>query len=223
MPDNPISNPGTSPVSPTPEYGRDKPRLGEDEEANPTKPFALPPENGAKAGSKIVESDRPTPMEAAKESIVKQDVTQTQEQIQDKLQQVKGSLEKVQNDLVNPDITNKFVQDHYDALNKTADVMGRDLNNIAKNSSEDGKGEFSAPQRIAGEPALNYITKFLNGAQETLNSALNSIGNQKNPNPAAMLKLQFSVQRAAQHAELFASIVGSSVSGIKTIMSTQLG
>jgi hypothetical protein len=31
------------------------------------------------------------------------------------------------------------------------------------------------------------------------------------------------VQRATQRGELFASIVGSTVSGVKTIMSTQLG
>ncbi len=218
MVDSPTPNPGVTPTPPTPEYGRDKPRLGAGEEAQEQKPFSLEPQPGKEGGPQQVSTEKPSPMDLAREGAEK-GTRMTPEELNNQLSQLKNRLNETQADLQNPTVTNKFTKDHYDALGKLVDKMNPDMRNIAKNSS----GEFNPPQHISGEPVLNYITRWINGSQETLTSALNYVGKEKNPNPASFLKLQYSVQRAVQRGELFASIVGASVSGIKTIMSTQLG
>lgn len=218
MVDSPPPNPGVTPTPPTPEYGRDKPRLGAGEEAQEQKPFSLEPQPGKEGAPQEVSTEKPSPMDLAREGAEKGN-RMTPEQLNDQISQLKSRLNEAQADLQNPTVTNKFTKDHYDALSKLVEKMNPDMRNVAKNS----KGEFNPPQHISGEPALNYITRWINGSQETLSSALNYVGKEKNPNPASFLKLQYSVQRAVQRGELFASIVGASVSGIKTIMSTQLG
>ncbi|MCH9626807.1 MAG: hypothetical protein S4CHLAM2_04380 [Chlamydiales bacterium] len=215
-----INNPGVTPTPPTPEYGRDKPGLGSGEEAQEPKPFSLPPEAG-KEGAPVEAnpSEKPSPMDMARENAGKTMEQMSPEQLGDHLNKLKTQLSTAQNNLQDPSVTSKFADEHYQALNKLVDKMNPDIRNIAKNS----QGEFNPPQHMSGEPALNYITRWINGSQETLSSALNYVGKQKDPNPADFLKLQYSVQRAVQRGELFASIVGGTVSGIKTLMSTQLG
>lgn len=216
------SNPGVTPTPPTPEYGREKPRLGAGEEAQEPKPFSLPPEPGKSQGVEAAGTEKPSPMDVARDTERESRQGQmTPDQVEGQINRLKTRLNGFQDDIQNPTITNKFTKDHYDALNKVVEKMNPDLRGIAKNS----EGEFNPPQHIAGEPTLNYITRWINGSQETLSSALNYVGGMKgeSPNPAALLRLQYSVQRATQRGELFASIIGASVSGIKTIMSTQLG
>lgn len=208
---------GVTPTPGAPEYGRDKPKLGEGEEAQEPKPFSLGPEGGQAASPEGVATDKPTPMEVASEGA---QAKMSPEQIGDQMNKLKTQLDSAQKDLQNPSVTGKLTEDHYQALGKLVEKMTPDMRAMAKNSG----GEFNPPQRTAGEPILNYVTRWINGSQESLSSSLNYLSSQpKSPNPAAMLKLQYDVQRATQRGELFASIVGSSVSGIKTIMSTQLG
>ncbi len=215
----PDSTSGVTPTPPTPEYGRDKPGLGEGEMANEPKPFSLPPEGNEPAATSPEGAGKPTPMEVAKEGAEKGTQKMTPEQLGDQMSKLKTQLGSVQTKLQDPSVTSRFTKDHYDALQKVAEKMTPDMQGIAKNS----KGEFNTPKPISGEPALNYVTRWINGSQQTLSSALQYVGTEKNPNPASFLKLQYSVQRAMQRGELFSSIVGASVSGIKTIMSTQLG
>lgn len=211
----PNGNPGVTPTPPTPEYGRDKPRLGEGEEAQEPKPFSLSPEG--KEPSEAASASKPTPMEVAREGQERKPMTP--EEVGGNINKLKTQLEDAQRNLQDPNVTSKFAPEHYQALNKLVEKMTPDVRTIAKNT----EGEFNPPQHIANEPALNYVARWLNGSQETLTSALNYLSTIKNPDPGSFLKLQYSIQRATQRGELFATIIGSSVSGVKTIMSTQLG
>lgn len=218
MPDEPISNSGIPRIPETPEYGRDKPGLGSGEETQ-QRPFSLPPEPGKQAGATEGPSaEKPSPMDIAREG-ARQQPQLSPEELSDQVQKLKNQLGDVQNKLQNPDITNKFSQDHYEAMTRLITKMNPDMRTIAKNS----EGVFNPPQHEKSEGVMNYITRWLNGSQQTLSQAMNYLSQDQSPNPAAFLQLQFGVQRAVQRGELFASIVGASVSGIKTIMSTQLG
>jgi len=219
MPDEPISNPGVTPTPGTPEYGRDKPRLGEGEEAQEPKPFSLPPEPGIKQGAVQIPTEKPSPMDVAREGARKPPQL-SPEELSGQVQKLKGQLDDAQNNLQNPNITSKFTTDHYQALNRLVEKMNPDMQTIAKSS----QGEFAAPKAVKGEPVLSFISRWIDGSQETLSQSLNYLSKGGgSTNPADYLKLQFGVQRATQRGELFASIIGASVSGIKTIMSTQLG
>lgn len=217
MPDDPISNPGVPPTPRTPEYGPDKPRLGEGEEAQEPKPFALPPEGGKPEPTETA-AERPSPMEVAGEA-AKQRPQMSPEEVSDHIQQLQNKLGEINTNLQNPDVTNKFSNDHYEAMNRVVEKMNPDMRAIAKNS----QGEFNPPQHVSGETVLNWVTRWINGSQGTLSNALNFLSKEKKPDPGTFLRLQYAVQRATQRGELFSSIVGASVSGVKTIMTTQLG
>lgn len=210
-------NPGVPRVPETPEYGRDKPRLGEGEEAQPQKPFSLPPEAGKEGSAVAPETDKPTPMELMKDG--SQGKQLAPEELSQQLETLKSRLNEINDKLQNPNVTKQFAPEHYEAMNRVIDKMNPDMRTIANNS----KGEFALPQHKKGESALNYVTQWVNGSQQTLSHALNYLSQDPTPNPGAFLKLQYGVQRAVQRGELFASIVSSSVQGVKTIMSTQLG
>lgn len=217
-PSEPISNPPTQRIDPVQGPSEGKPALGAGEEAQEPKPFSLPPEPGKQTpSSEQIATGRPSPMDLAKEGGVNNRMTP--EELQNQITKLKSQLDEAQSNLQNPTVTNKFTQDHYTALQRLAEKMNPDMRNIAKNTN----GEFNPTQHKAGEPVLNYITRWINGSQETLSQAINSVGTDKNPDVAKMLKLQYSVQRAVQRGELFSSIVGASVSGIKTVLSTQIG
>lgn len=209
MPSNPVT-----PSSPTPEYGRDKPSVGSGEETKEPKPFSLSPEPSS-AQSTEKASAQPSPMEAASQAA--QQKPMSADELSEHMNKLKGQLDDAQTKLQDPTVTNKFTQDHYNALNKVTDKMNSDMHTIAKASN----GKFEEPGKSSS--TLDYVVKWINGSQQTLSSALKYVGSEKNPNPAQFLRLQYSVQRASQRGELFASVIGSSVSGIKTIMSTQLG
>lgn len=221
MADNPISNQisnsGVSPTQPTPPYGPDKPRLGAGEETQEPKPFTLGPE-GAKEGPTQTSSDKPTPMEVAGDA-ARQQPQIPPEQLSENIVNLKDTLTNIQGRLQDPNTTQKFTTDHYEAMQRVSQKMNPDMQAIAKNSN----GAFEPPQQKQGQSTLQYITQWINGSQGTLSNALDYLQNTKKPDITSYLRLQYAVQRATQRGELFASIVGSSVSGIKTIMSTQLG
>ncbi len=62
MIDNPISNPATSRIEPTPGYGPEKPSLAGEETGE--RPFKLAPEGG-EAEQTQPSAERPSPMEVA--------------------------------------------------------------------------------------------------------------------------------------------------------------
>jgi hypothetical protein len=216
MIDNPISNPGASPIGPTPPYGPSNPRLGAGEEAQEPKPFSLGPE-----GSPVTaqpQSTRPSPMEIAGDTAHKQ-APMAHEELTDQIAKLQNKLGNIHDQLQNPAVTQKFGDDHLKAMQMMTQKMNPDMQNIAKNTN----GQYSPPDQASGQGVVSYISQWLNGAQGTLGGALDYLQNTEKPDVTSYLKLQYSIQRASQRGELFASIIGSTVSGIKTIMSTQLG
>lgn len=225
MPENPLSdslsNPGIPPASPTSPYGPDKPRVGAGEETQEPKPFTLPPDEG-KAAFKQETAGHPTPMEIASEAAKQQQTRLSPEELRHQLSQLHSKLGAVQQDLQNPTVTKGLTQDHYAALQRAVQASNPDMQDVAKYS----KGKFDTPQQKPGQPVLDYVVQWINGSQGVLGGALDFLQNAHNTqgsNVANYLKLQYAVQKASQRGQLFASIIGASVSGIKTIMSTQIG
>lgn len=220
MPDNPItnqvSNPGIPPIQPTPPYGPDKPALGAGEETQ-GKPFSLGPEGGKAVPSEAT-PERPSPMEVAGDA-ARQHPQVAPEELSDRIVNLQNQLSTVQNQIQDPKFSKTFTSDHYEAMQKVTQKMDPDMQTIAKNSN----GQYAPPTQKKEQGVLEYITQWINGSQGTLGNALNYLQTVQKPDPSTYLRLQYAVQRATQRGELFASIVGSSVSGIKTIMSTQLG
>ncbi len=218
MPDAPIpSNPPVTPSPATPPTGEGPPRLDEGKEGQEPKPFSLAPEEGMTTPGEVTKGEQRSPMDLAGETA--QQKPMNPEEIGGQINKLKGQLEDVQNDLRNPDITNEFSPDHYEAMNRLIEKANPDFRAVANNSET----EFNPPAHQPGESVLSYVSNWLDGSQKTLSNSLDYLAKQKSPNIGGYMKLQYAVQRATQRGELFASIVGSSVSGIKTIMSTQLG
>lgn len=220
MADNPIS---TSSILPTPDdpahvafpgaAGPSQPTGGPSGE---TKAFSLP--NGQEGSGVAAISDKPSLMDLAKEGqtpVSKEQLSALSEQ----LNQLNTKLGGVKNSLQDPQTAQTLTKDHYDAFYTLIDKMNPDLNNLAKG----GKTSFSSPEHQPDEPMLGYIIRWIDGSQQTLGETANYLSTQQTLNPSDFLKVQYASQRAVQRGELFASIVGTSVSGIKTIMSTQLG
>jgi hypothetical protein len=211
MVDNPISNPGVPPIQPTKGPDRQGPSP---DEVRPGE-FTMP-EGPGKTSS--VEGQRPSPMEVAGDA-AKQQQPIPQEELGGQISKLHDQLGDIKDKLQTPNVTQKLTSDHYEAMQKVTQKMNPDFANIAKSSN----GQYSPPQPKTGQGSLEFVTKWIDGAQGTLGGALNYLQNTKKPDIASYLRMQYAVQRATQRGELFASIIGSSVSGIKTIMSTQLG
>ncbi len=109
--------------------------------------------------------------------------------------------------------------EHDQALSKLAGKLTPDMRIIANRMGVD----YKPAARASGESIMDFIVNWIDGSQKTMNQALSAYSQVDNLNPAAYLTLQAAVQRASERAELFGSIVSSSVSGVKTIMSMQLG
>lgn len=216
MPDNPIS--GVSPTEPASPYGQDKPRLGAGEETQEPKPFTIGPEGG-KASPSEATPERPSPMEVAGDA-ARQHPQIAPTELSENIVELQKKLNNIQDKIQDPRFQQKFTDDHFEGMRKVTQKMNPDMQAIAKNSG----GQYTPPQQQKGQGVLEHISDWINGSQGTLGNALSYLQTE-NPqsDPSSYLKLQYAVQRATQRGELFASIVGSSVSGIKTIMSTQLG
>lgn len=217
---NKINNPPIPPIQPTEPPSRENPTLGAGEEAQP-RPFSLPPTSPDKAASAQAptEAGKPSPMEMARDMERDRKPQWSEEEMQNNLEKLQSQLSEAQENLSDSGITKNFTDDHYTALTRLIDKMTPDMRTIAKNTNTD----FPPIKKTQGEGVIGYVSRWINGSQDTLSSALSYLGQDQKPDPASFLKLQFAVQRAVQRGELFASIVGAGVSGIKTIMSTQLG
>ncbi len=215
-PSEPLKDPSVTPPSKVP--GQDQPSVGDKEATEPNKPFSLGPEDGTKGSE--VQAERPSPMDVAKDSAQQQE-RMTPGELSEHVQTLQSNLSQIQSQLQDSSVTNKFTADHYNAMRKVVEKMTPDMKDIANNS----EGEFQAvkPDEGEGGNVLKSIGNWIGGSQKTLGGALNYLSADKKPSIGSFMKLQYSVQRATQRGELFASIIGASVSGIKTIMSTQLG
>ena len=102
------------------------------------------------------------------------------------------------------------------------DLINEDLGAIAESTQQDLQKD---KEEEAEHSLTRKVINWISSGEEVLNRALLyfSDRNGERENLANFLKVQYAVQRATQRAELFASIVGTSVSSIKTIMTTQLG
>lgn len=112
-------------------------------------------------------------------------------------------------------------QEHLEAMDVIMDLINGDLSNIAEHTRQD----MLKNKKDSGESVTRKVIDWVSSGEEILNRALLYFSD-RNGEPeslAEFLKVQYAVQRATQRAELFASIVGTTVSSIKTIMTTQLG
>ncbi|MCP5469555.1 MAG: hypothetical protein H7A36_03510 [Chlamydiales bacterium] len=207
MPD-PIQKPGGAPSPEKPTEGPEKSPVGAGQ--GDQKAFQMP--SGAEKTS------APSPMEVARDAGQSQKQVPPEELTQ-QIERAKQALQEAHAKLQDPKIQKGLTEDHYNALSQVTDKMNGDLRTIAQNSN----GKFEMPQLDSKKNPVERVADWINGSQSTLTGALNYLSTTKNPNIASYMKLQYGIQRATQRAELFSSIVGSSVSGIKTIMSTQLG
>lgn len=206
----PKSTPSTSPT----QYGPGQKEIGAGDEAQ--KQFQLPDETkGAEAGQ--AQAARPSPMELARDQ-GQGSQRMSPEELDENINKLQDHLQTISQQLQDPSVANKMTGDHLEAMQKVMNKMNPDMRTIANHS----KGEFQ-PGKVDHNNVLGSVIKWINGSQQTLSGAMNHLGSMKKPSMGSFMKLQYSVQRASQRAELFSSIIGSSVSGIKTIMSTQLG
>lgn len=116
---------------------------------------------------------------------------------------------------------NKLSQEHFEAVSVIIDLINGDLNDIAEHTQQNLQNKTEEEHESVARKMVNWVSS----GEEVLNRALLyfSDRNGERENLADFLKVQYAVQRATQRAELFASIVGTTVSSIKTIMTTQLG
>jgi len=210
---SPISNPGIPPVKPP-----SQPTVGMGEETQP-KPFA--PE-ALKRGPQPTPTDgKPSPMQAAKE-MEERKYAQTQpmkrDELNSTLERINERLEQAKDRLQGPERAN-LTKDHQAALKTLTDKLTPDVKQIAQAT----ESTYAPPALKKGGDVLGHVINWIDGSQRSMKSALNFLSQKHDLNPADFLKLQYSVQRASQRTELFASVIGSTVSGLKTLMSTQLG
>lgn len=214
---DPIHNPGIPPIPPTANPIQKPTELGNEEAG---RSFSLPPSAPEKGGqTPAPASEKPTPMEVARDAEQEKRPVWTQQELQGNLQNLQDRLATTKQSLADPKMTKNLTDDHYTALSRLVDKMSPDMRTIAKVSGADAE----PVQKTTGEGVIGYVSRWIDGSQNTLASALDYASQGQKPDPAGFLKMQFAVQRATQRAELFSSILGAGVSGIKTIMSTQLG
>lgn len=206
MPD-PIQGPSSRPGKPEgPGEEPSEGQIGKGQEQQ--SPFQMP-KGTEKTGA-------PSPMEIASQQGANRIPP---EELGNKIQTAQQALEQARTKLGDPEFQKGLTQDHYNALSEVTTKLNGDLRAIAENSNGKFTPQVGDPKKSAAENVLNWI----NGSQKTLTGALNYLSTTPKPNVASYMKMQYAVQRATQRAELFSSIVSSSVSGLKTLMSTQLG
>lgn len=112
----------------------------------------------------------------------------------------------------------KLATEHIEAYETITNLLNNDLYEIAE-QTEQQPSKQTEPS--IAKKALDWVSS----GEEILNRALLYVSgkNGQEDSLANFLKVQYAVQRATQRAELFASIVGTTVSSVKTIMTTQLG
>ncbi len=213
---DPLENtPGVTPSTRVPQYGPDQKEVGAQDETQ--KQFQLP--GADEDGTQTKVAGYPSPMDVARDAS-QGSQRMSPEELGESITKLHDNLTDISQKLKDPSVINKLTEDHMQAMRQVIDKMNPEMRTIATHS----KGEFQ-PNKIGDHDVVGSVVKWINGSQQALGGALKYLGGLegKQPSLGSFMKLQYSVQRASQRGELFASIIGSSVSGIKTIMSTQLG
>ncbi len=188
--------------------GPEETQIGQGQEQQSA--FKMPEPGGVNKASS------PSPMEVAGQNNT---ARIPPEELAGHIKQVQQSLQDANTKLNDPEIQNQLTQEHYQALSQVSNQMNGDLKTIAKSSG----GTFEPPAQDPSSKSPSQVMEWINGSQNTMTGALNYLSGAQSPDIASYMKMQYAVQRASQRAELFSSIVSSSVSGLKTLMSTQLG
>lgn len=141
------------------------------------------------------------------------------EELQEQINLLKSRLWDAQTRIENQDL-DKLTSEHIDALGTIIDLIHGDFQSIAEHTQQSMDQVNNKEKSITRK-----VVDWVSSGEEILNRALLYLcsRNGEGESLADFLKVQYAVQRATQRSELFASILGSSVSGIKTIMTTQLG
>lgn len=214
---DPLHNPGPTPTPGVTPPGSQDPMKGSDMEAIPK--FTLPPEPLPGQPS-VVAEQRPSPLELAKQMEEEgKSARWTPQEMQDRLTLLQTHLQTVSTQLESPKATGKLTPEHFNALNQIVDKMNPDMRSMAKYAGVD----FAPVTQKKGEGVLSYLLNWVSGTQQMTNNSLSALAGATKPDPAEMLKLQFIAQRSLERTELMSSVISSSVSGIKTLMSMQLG
>ncbi|MBF5050670.1 Uncharacterized protein CLAVI_000285 [Candidatus Clavichlamydia salmonicola] len=118
--------------------------------------------------------------------------------------------------------------EHYEAGKGLMANSNQDFKEIAAVTKQ--QHDETAIKALEEDPSTPFLDKFsdwMTSGEKTLAGALSFISDParatEQASMADFLKLQYAVQRATQKTELFAGIVGAVVTGIKTLMTTQLG
>ncbi|MBQ8498836.1 hypothetical protein [Chlamydia sp.] len=142
------------------------------------------------------------------------------EELQEQIHLLKHRLWDAQMQMQNQN-PDRLAAEHMDALDVIVNLINGDLQTIAEHTQQTIQHENSGEERSVTRKMVDWVSS----GEEILNRALLyfSDRNGERETLADFLKVQYAVQRATQRAELFASILGATVSSIKTIMTTQLG
>ncbi|WP_100934436.1 hypothetical protein [Candidatus Chlamydia corallus] len=188
-------------------------------------PFALgsyvAPKNDA-----LIEGFKPNPMAMMQDqnsNLIDPELQEAleSEELQEQINNLKGRLWDFRSTFEDSQTTAQFADEHFQAVGVIIDLINEDLNTIAEHTQQDTKKQDQEEDSSVTRKVIDWVSS----GEEVLNRALlyfsDRDGNRESL--ANFLKVQYAVQRATQRAELFASIVGTSVSSVKTIMTTQLG
>lgn len=215
---DPLRNPGVSPTAPAMPPTGGQP-LSTGQEGTQPKPFSLAPEP-LKGGAAAAEAtSKPSPMEVAREAR-QQKQRWTPEEMSSHLDKLQDTLTNAKINLANPAVTARLTPDHLEALEKLTTKMSPDIRTIADASG----APYEPMTKGKGEGLLSFITNWVNASQITTSAAQVSDPNvYKTMDLSKILGMQAAIQRASTKGELFSSIMGSTISGLKSLMMTQLG
>lgn len=218
MVDNPIQNPAVTSVPAARPPEREEPGLtsGEGQRA-----FSLPEGPGGKVQEPTAAaSEKPSPFDLAREGT--KSPQWTPDELQNNMEQLQKQFAEAQQKMANPSLRASLTDDHKSALTKLVDKLNPDIRTIAKQTGQD----FQPAKQEKGQSVLDYVTKWIGQSQDTMAGSLNyvnSMNESGSPDMAGFMKLQFAMNRAQERTELFSSILSATTSGIKQILSTQLG
>lgn len=166
----------------------------------------------------VQQSSKPSPMDIAKDAARTEEVDP--EKVQAQVGQLKNTMRYTQDKLQNSDnLAEPMTKEHDSALSKLSNLAGNDIKRAARSAGVD----YTPVERKEGQGIKEFLTDWLDGGQKTMSNVMESLPNMQGGDLTGFMRVQMSVQRATQRVELMASIIGSTVGGIKTLMGTQLG
>lgn len=184
------------------------------------KPFSLSPSEASLLNEGI-HAGMPNPMSMMQDGNAELvDFEVDQEELQEQINNLKLRLGNFRLQMQNSEAMEQMEDERIQAVHKVIGLIDKDLSLIAEQTHQFTKKETQEDSSLAMK-----VLDWVSGGEEILNRALLYFSDRQGRPETTVdfLKVQYAVQRATQRAELFASIVGTTVSSIKTIMTTQLG